>query len=74
MNQRTFFPRFFFMILQTEFVGGVGIVVLTVVLDSSQDNSKGVSRSHEDNALLITLYNNVTSNDKRAEGCETEGK
>lgn len=43
--------------------------MLTVVLDSSQ----GVSRSHEDNALFIT-YNNVTSNDERAQGHEMEGK
>lgn len=59
-----------FPILQTEFVDPLGIVVLTIVLDSSQ----GISRSHEDNALFITSYNNITSNDEGAEGHEMEGK
>lgn len=54
------------MILQTEICSPVGIVALTVFLDSSQ----GISRSHEDNALFITSYNNVTPNEKRAEGHE----
>lgn len=65
-NQHTMilFSPCFFMIPQTQFVSPVGTVVLTVVLDSSQ----GVSRSHQDNALFITSYNNFTSNDERADG------
>lgn len=69
MDVFSLFFCFFFKILQTQLIGPVGIVVLTVVLDCSQ----GVSRCHQDNALFITSYNNVASNDEWAEGHEMEG-